>query len=263
MAEKETQIIQPMFIRSALLYFGIPAITVTFVVYVIMPFLDQKGIPVFYNYLVVYATIPMLGLISAAVIAFYREGGSISWNAFKKRFRLRPMDKRAWLWTIGLTLFMILSAGLLTFTARWLASFDLFAPPAYWPSELKPSAQSGAGTNSVPTEFLQVPLAGNWWVLVVVFISLVIATIGEELWWRGYILPRQELVHGKWTWVIHGVLWDAFHLFAPWNLILILPGSLALSFVAYRLKNTWPGMIAHGLANGLLVLIVVVLGITS
>jgi len=28
----------------------------------------------------------------------------------------------------------------------------------------------------------------------------------RELWWRGYILPRQELAFGRWTWIIHGLL---------------------------------------------------------
>lgn len=94
------------------------------------------------------------------------------------------------------------------------------------------------------------------------FISLIIATLGKELWWRGYILSRQELAHGSRTWIVHGLLlWAAFHLFAPWNFIGILPGCLALAYVAQRLKNTWPAAIAHGLANGLLVLVVVVMGI--
>lgn len=263
MEGKGTKTIKPMSIRLALLYFGIPALAVTFVVYVVMPSLAQRGIPFFYNYLVVYATIPMLLLITASLIAFYREGSGISWKAFKKRFRLNPMDKRAWLWTIGLTLFMILSAGLLAFTASWLASFDIFAPPEYWPSELKPSTQSAPGNNGIPTEFLGIPLAGNWWILVFMSISLLIATLGEELWWRGYILPRQELVHGKRTWIAHGLLWNAFHLFAPSRLITILPGCLALSFVAQKLKNTWPGLIAHGFANGILMLIATQFGITS
>jgi len=108
-----------------------------------------------------------------------------------------------------------------------------------------------------------VPLQGNWWVFVIMLASLVIATLGEELWWRGYILPRQELAHGKGTWIIHGLLWTAFHLYAPWNLITLLPGSLALSFVVQRLKNTWPAVIAHGLVNGLPVLILVFMGIIS
>jgi len=62
---------------------------------------------------------------------------------------------------------------------------------------------------------------------------------------------------------MHGLLWTSFHLFAPWNLLTILPGCLALSYVAQKLKNTWPAIIAHGLANGLLVIVVVILGIAT
>lgn len=247
--------------QSAMLYFGIPAAVVAFIVYIVMPILDTRGLPIFFNYLLVYATAPMLALIAASVIAYLREAHAFYWLEFKDRFRLNKMDGKSWLWAVGLTLFMLLSVGLLSFTARWLASFSLLAPPDYWPAELKPTAPGSPSSGALPAEFMGMPLAGNWWILVVLIVSLVIATFGEELWWRGYILPRQELAHGSRTWFIHGLLWTAFHLFAPWNLIAILPGSLALSFVAHRLKNTWPAIIAHGLANGLLVVVVVFLGI--
>ncbi len=255
--------IKPLPIWPALLYFGIPATVVTFIVYVVMPILAKRGVPIFFNYLLVYITAPMLALIVASLIAYRREGNAMSWLDFKNRTRLNKMDGKSWLWTIGLTMFMFFSVGLFSFTARWLASSTFLTPPDYWPAELKPTALSAPANNTIPTEFMDIPLAGNWWILVILLVSLVIATFGEELWWRGYILPRQELAHGKWTWVIHGLLWTSFHLFAPWNLIAIMPGSLALSFVAQRLRNTWPAVIAHGLANGLLVLIVVVLGIAS
>jgi len=253
-----------MFFRTSLVYFGIPLAVVILVVYVVMPFLAASGMSIFYNYLVVYATIPMIVLIIAAIIAYRREGNSMTWFEFRKRFRLDKMDGRSWLWTVGLMLFMVISAGLLSFTARWLAtSYSLFAPPDFWPAELNPASSAGPPNGVPPTQFMDMPLAGNWWILVVLIVSLVIATLGEEFWWRGYILPRQELVYGKWTWFIHGLLWISFHLFAPWNIITILPGCLALSYVTQRLKNTWPAIIAHGLANGLLVIIIVFLGIVG
>ena len=258
-----TSTIKPMSLRMALLYFGIPAAVAILIVYVLMPLLDARGVPIFYNYLLVYATVPMLALIAASLVAYRLEGNVLSWFEFKNRFRLNKMDGRSWLWAIGLLLFMFLSASMLSFTSRWLASFDIFAPPDSWPAELKPTGASAPPMNAVPTELMGVSLSGNWWVLVVLLVSLVIATFGEELWWRGYILPRQEIAHGNRTWIIHGLLWTAFHLYAPWNLITILPGSLALSFVAQRLKNTCPAVIAHGLANGLSILIVVVIGIIN
>ena len=247
----------------ALLYFGIPAAVAILVVYVIMPLLHARGVSVFINYLLVYATTPMLALIVASLVAYRLEGNVMSWSRFKTRFRLYKMDGRAWLWAIGLILFMFLSASLLSFTSRWLASFDFVAPPDSWPAELSPTTTGAPGMNVIPTELMGVPLPGSWWVFIVMLASLIIATLGEELWWRGYILPRQELAHGKRTWIVHGLLWTGFHLYAPWNLITLLPGSLALSFVAQRLKNTWPAVIAHGLVNGLPVLMLIFMGIIS
>jgi membrane protease YdiL (CAAX protease family) len=46
--------------------------------------------------------------------------------------------------------------------------------------------------------------------------------VGEELWWRGFILPRQEPVFGRRTWVLQGVLHGFFHFsFGPGVLFLI------------------------------------------
>ena len=75
--------------------------------------------------------------------------------------------------------------------------------------------------------------------------------MGEEFLWRGYILPRQELTYGKHTWMVHGVLWTLLHAFKWWQMLALLPGALALSFVAQRLQNTWPGIIAHFVTNGI------------
>jgi membrane protease YdiL (CAAX protease family) len=246
-------------LRVAVVYFGVPTAFVILVVWGIMPRLAERGVPSFVNYVVVYASIPMLLLIAASLVAFRAETGERSWAALKRRFRLAPMDRRAWLWTLGLVIFMVGTAGALSFTARALASVPLLAPPDFWPAELNPAMREGPA--GIPSEFMGMTLAGNWWILGALLVSLVIATLGEELWWRGYILPRQELSHGGTTWIIHGTMWALFHIFAPWNLLVILPGCLALSWVAQRLKNTWPAVIAHGLANGLLVLAVVFLGV--
>jgi membrane protease YdiL (CAAX protease family) len=173
------------------------------------------------------------------------------------------MDRTDWLWTLGLLLFMLVSAGFLTFTAKWLLSFEFMPFPDYYPNALNPALRQEAMDIALPTEFIGMSLAGNWWILPLMELSLIIATLGEELWWRGYILPRQELVYGNKTWIIHGLLWTSFHLFAPWNIISILPGCLALSYVAQKLKNTWPGIIAHGLANGILITIIIVMGIIN
>jgi membrane protease YdiL (CAAX protease family) len=252
--------IKPLPFLPALLFFGIPSVVAGIIVWVVMPWLNYRGLPFFFNYVVVYATLPMLALIVASLIAYQQEGRVLVWSEIRSRFRFNQMNGRAWLWAIGLTLFMFLTAGSLSFAARWIAS-NVVAPPSYWPPELNPTASAASANASIPTEFMGISLAGNWWIFIILLGSLVIATLGEEFWWRGYILPRQELVYGKPTWIVHGVLWAYFHLFAPWNFLGILPGCLRLAYVAQRLTNTWVATIAHGLANGLLVLIVVAVGI--
>ncbi|MFX0063281.1 MAG: lysostaphin resistance A-like protein [Candidatus Hermodarchaeota archaeon] len=249
--------IQPMSLRSALLHFFIPAILAALNTYFVMAFFAGFGLPTFFNYIIIYATIPMFLLLMASIIAYRREGNEMSWLTFKQRFRLNKMTGKDWLWTIVLFLIMFLGAGVLSFTSFIIASF--IPPPEFWPDELNPLMSDSMGT--VPTEFMGQLLPGNWWIAIVLLISLIIATIGEEFWWRGYILPRQELEHGNKTWIIHGILWTLFHFFLPWNLIAILPGTLALSYVAQKLKNTWPAIIAHGFANGFMVILVVSLGI--
>ena len=124
-----------------------------------------------------------------------------------------------------------------------------------------PAEVTGFMSQIQPTSFLGIDLAGQWWLPVFYLFGVMFFNIfGEELLWRGYLLPRQELVHGKWTWVVHGLLWTGFHIFWAPNLGSLLaraPTYLALAFVCQRLGNTWPGIIAHFVGNSpVLVLIV-------
>jgi membrane protease YdiL (CAAX protease family) len=94
-------------------------------------------------------------------------------------------------------------------------------------------------------------MRGNWEVAVLYVVMLFFNIVGEELWWRGYILPRQELNHGKWTWLLHGCLWTLFHSFKYWDMLGLLPVCLIIAFAAQRMKNNWPAFIAHYAFNGL------------
>lgn len=75
-------------------------------------------------------------------------------------------------------------------------------------------------------------------------------------------LPRQELVFGKWVWLIHGMLWLLFHAFKWWELILLFPVTLILPFLVWKFKNNTIGIILHFLVNslGLIAILTAVLG---
>ncbi|MDW7649991.1 MAG: CPBP family intramembrane glutamic endopeptidase [Bacillota bacterium] len=238
---EKTGKLKPMPFGSSILFFGIPTAVFYFSIYVVLPFLGRSGVAPILNYSITLMG-PVVHLFIASLVALIREGYKLNWDSLKKRFRLKPMRRKEWIWAFGLFVFMVSSNAFLLFTRKWLLTFPFFNPPDYLPSTLNPNAV----VDGIPPEFITTPLG-----LLVMFqlLFLFFNIFGEEFWWRGYILPRQELAFGKRAWVIHGVLWTLFHIFWKWNLIILLPGALAASFVAQKLKNTTVLVVVHLVVN--------------
>jgi membrane protease YdiL (CAAX protease family) len=239
----------------SLLCFGIPAAVGVVGIYVVLPAFDQAGFPLLWNYVISFAGMFPL-LLGAALVAYTLEGNPMSWAGLVARFRVRPIRGREWLWTAGLVVVYVGGQVLLMPTAKWLASSLPFPLPAVSLPAIDPRVEQTA----IPADLFGIPLLGNWGMVALFLTILCLNIFGEELWWRGYILPRQELVHGKWTWLLHGGLWTLFHVPFWWNLIALLPSTLSLAFVTSRLRNTTPGIIAHFTLNGL-GLVVILLGV--
>jgi membrane protease YdiL (CAAX protease family) len=249
---------KPMPIWTAILFFAVPSAVASFGIYVGMQYFHRTGMNDMAN-LLLTMVLPLALMLVASLAAYRIEGNRFTRGEFSARFRLKRMKGTDWLLTAGLLVFMVVSYRLLSFTAQWLIKYPLFAPPEF----LIPAVDPRVGPTGPVTEFMGVPLLGNWWIaFVYFFVALGFNIFGEEFWWRGYILPRQELVHGRWTWVVHGVLWCMFHIFWKWNLLMLLPTCLAVSFVAQRTKNTWPGIIVHYIFNSI-PLIAIVKGIAG
>jgi membrane protease YdiL (CAAX protease family) len=104
-----------------------------------------------------------------------------------------------------------------------------------------------------PKDFMGIPLQGAWWIVIYYAVLILVCNIGgEELWWRGYVLPRQELAFGKTAWVVHGISWSVFHLFMQptlWDTLRMAITGMALSFVAQHTRSTWPGVVGHSFGN--------------
>jgi membrane protease YdiL (CAAX protease family) len=247
--------LNPMPLWMSLFFFGVPTSIGVIGLYVVMPALARAGLSLLWNtMLTVVGMFPLL--LGAAFVAYRLEGRRLSWDALKRRFRVLALSKEEWLWTAGLLIVYVGGQILLLPTAGWLAS----VLPLPLPEGLPPAIDPQVAKTSIPAEFLGVPLRGNWGMALVYLAILVFNIVGEEFWWRGYVLPRQELVHGRWTWLVHGILWTLFHAPFWWNLVSLLPSTLSLSFVTSRLKNTTPGLIVHFIQNGL-GYVIVLLGI--
>ena len=264
-------------VATALL-FGIPALIFVLLFHWLGPELLRQGASwwrIFHLLLILPLT---LMLVSAFVGAFI-ELRSVSWTGIRQRLRLSVPGCTTWLWAVALSGFMYGGtwADLLAVAGSWVALWKektsekwLFAAVVVATlvkrnaAILQPTLQSvrffqPAGFYSEffghfgPRDFMGVSLQGAWWIPVYYAVVMLVCNIGgEELWWRGYVLPRQELAFGRAAWVVHGIAWSAFHLFMQptlWDTVRMAITGLALSFVAQRTKSTWPGIVGHSFGN--------------
>jgi len=234
----------------ALLYFGIPALAFIFCVYVLIPFFINRGMTEFMSYSI-SLLIPLILMLIASLVVLWMEGYPINRASIQERFRLRKMDRTDWVWTVVSFIVMLIGAGIFGVLGTILVNKGIIPLPAKIPTSLLDPTVDPKNLLTVFTAALGPNVKGNWGLVVVTIILLVFNIFGEEFWWRGVILPRQELVHGKNTWLVHGTLWALFHAFKYWSWIGLLPVTLALSFVAQKRQNTWPGIITHFAVNGL------------
>ncbi len=238
--------LKPMPLWQSLLFFGIPTLLGILGLYRLLPGLAEAGVPLFWNYMIsVVGMFPLL--LSLSLLAFRIDMGPLSWTGIKRRFRIHPLSKSDWQWTLGLILVFVGGQLILMPTSTWLANNLSFPFPEWLPPALDPRVAK----TSIPSEFLGIPLKGRWDIAVAYIVILILNIFGEEFWWRGYILPRQELTHGRHTWLIHGTLWTLFHLAFWWNFVALIPSTFSLPYVVAKLKNTTPGILVHFMMNGL------------
>ena len=98
-----------------------------------------------------------------------------------------------------------------------------------------------------PFFFKNMPLNDKYfWIIYVWPMFFFFNIFGEEFLWRGYIQPRQELLNGKFTWLVHGILWACWHI--PMGLDLIfsaLPIFFILPAIVQVRKNTTISIVIH------------------
>lgn len=99
-----------------------------------------------------------------------------------------------------------------------------------------------------------------WYGLILVMF-LFNTVLGEELLFRGFLLPRMHGAFGRGDWVANGLLFAGYHLHVPWA----IPGTLLEMFTtAYptkRYRSAWIGIAVHSAQSvflGILILPLVV-----
>jgi uncharacterized protein len=99
---------------------------------------------------------------------------------------------------------------------------------------------------------------GAWgWFALVVVLAVFNTVLGEELLFRGLLLPRMKNAFGKWDWVANGLLSAVYHVHQPWSIPASLVDIIALAYPSRRFQSAWMGIIVHSVQS--LVVIIVVL----
>ena len=103
---------------------------------------------------------------------------------------------------------------------------------------------------------------GAWGLFALVMVMSIFNTVlGEELLFRGVLLPRMNGAFGDKDWVANGVLFGAYHLHMPWVIpISVLMDPFLYAYPAKRYRSALLSIVVHSAQTvviGLLVLSVV------
>lgn len=232
--------IKPISIWTSLAFFGGAALLVLLTERFIVPKLASMGVHHVWNFLILRS--PHMVFFIVALIAYRSEGHVWSFKALKDRFRIYPLKRKMWLPVLA---FGAINIGL------YLLVFWLGHPLLIWIRDIFPTPEIVFEVMGKKPMFAGYNMVGNWWLLGLFFVTYFFNIMGEELLWRGYIFPRQQLTYGKRAWIVHGLLWTGFHLFAPYNALLVLPGALFMSYIVQKYNNTTIFIISHAMINAI------------
>ena len=175
-----------------------------------------------------------------------REQGSLRWSTTKEALWLRPPQsprsgrRGGRLWWLLVPL--VLGVG---------ASEEIPKLPVPGHRDLATFLQSDAGQ-----EFF----SGNWpWFALVITMMVFNTVLGEELLFRGLLLPRMRGSFGRWDWLANGVLFAAYHLHAPWSIPASMIDALLISYLAARYRSALIGIAVHSVQTVVLGALVLVL----
>jgi membrane protease YdiL (CAAX protease family) len=228
--------VTPLPFWRSLPFFAVPSLIMTLVIYLSIPAFDRAGIPLLWNF-AAHVGLVFGGLGVLACVRGRRE--LLPGQSLRERLwlaPLRPSDAVIGLAIGGIGLFCYLQ---LQFTVPAIMGRLPFSPPSFM------NDFAGDGL------FLRTPMAGAWWLLPIYMIIYVCNVFGEELWWRGYLLPRQDAALGYGAALANGLLWPLFHVFFAWDIVTLLPIALMISFAALWRRSTWVAVIGHGVLNSL------------
>jgi uncharacterized protein len=205
-------------------------------------------------------TVGLVWQFVLVLLLLARETGGLRWFTVRQRLWLTPPrsprtgEPRGWLWWWLLPLLLLAALyemqGRAIVNQGWAALFPFLA-------EL-PGFSLGA---ALATPEARAELVGAWGVYALFLVQALFNTfLGEELLFRGFLLPRMGGVFGRWDWVMNGLLFGLYHLHQPWSLLSsALSGMVLYAWPSRSFRSAWFGILAH--SGGAIFLAILLLGL--
>lgn len=195
----------------------------------------------------------MLWQFIFSLILLYRELGTLRWSAVKPRIWAEAprnpetgvADKRTFLVVIP----AIIAVALLQ-NVPWLDA------PMGWLGLHAPE-------NTEIQSLLDLDLHHAWWILGLALVSCMLNyVLGEELFWRGVMLPKMSGAFGRWDWLVNAALFTLYHVHKPWTWPSSFLGNLLIAWPTRRYRSFWMGVIIHGI-EGVFVMLLVTIAVVG
>ena len=192
-----------------------------------------------------FITLGLIWQFVLAMILIRRDEGDLRWSTIRRRCWLNsPRDPQTgqarpklWWWLVPL----VIGVGLLQ-----------FIPLQACGRRCSPSSTSPTSTASprlMESDERKAALEGAWQVLALfVVLGIFNTVIGEELLFRGVLLPKMRGAFGRLDWVANGVLFGLYHLHQPWSIFAsIVDGVFLYALPSRRFRSAWFGIIVHSM----------------
>lgn len=221
--------------------FLVPGALMTVVYVVIAPFIETAGFP------------PLAALLVAILIVLVPFELGVILRASRDRSRgfrsvipyRRTLPFRDWLWLVPVLIVAEFVGFGLSMAIEPTVIDSLFAGLPDW--FVRPLDPDRVGDYS----------RGAWLVTLAAYLVLngFVGPIVEELYFRGYLLPRMEWM-GRWAPLVNVSLFSLYHFWSPWQ---VLGRILALAPTVYAVRwkeNVYLGMVVHCTGNILGIILV-------
>jgi uncharacterized protein len=175
-----------------------------------------------------------------------REQGTFRWSVVKEALWLRrPTSPRSGrvggrVWLLTIPLMLLFAAEPLIPTLSHPANRDL---------GMFLSSDAGQGF-----------MSGNWaWFGVAIVLMIFNTVLGEELLFRGFLLPRMGGAFGRADWLANGVLFSLYHVATWWVMPSTVIDAFTLAYPTKRYRSAWMGIVVHSAQSVFLALMMLAL----